>query len=47
MLEIIQEVEWDLGRDLTDDEFKRLESYLKDDPMDTSAEYLIDLFGLH
>ena len=45
-LEKQHSIEWDLGRDLTDDEIFAIGAYLSDEPMLEDNDYLIELFGL-
>lgn len=45
-LEIIQALETYMGHSLKDETVDRILDYLYDDPMDTSPEYLQELFEL-
>lgn len=42
----LHEIEYALGRDLTDQEGDNISEYLDDDPVSSDANYLVELFGL-
>ena len=44
-LQRVHDVEFQLCRDLTDEEYDYLQDYLTDDPMSTDTTYLIEVCG--